>query len=109
MGQGIEVIVAQLCFFSDSDSDSLFSNPKYIHNLLYIYINICINTGYNYFMYILWLPRGHIALGCLPVTPLMLLFKIVLHCVMYFRDNLIFLSCESPPISDHITFSPFCI
>ena len=56
-------------FISDSDSDSLFSNPKYIHNLLYIYINICINTGYNYFMYILWLPRGHIALGCLPVTP----------------------------------------
>ena len=33
-----------------SDSDSLFSNPKYIHNLLYIYINICINTGYNYFI-----------------------------------------------------------
>ena len=30
---------------------------------------MCINTGYNYFMYILWLPRCHIALGCLPVTP----------------------------------------
>ena len=41
-----------------SDSDSLFSNPKYIHNLLYIYINICINTGYNYFMYILRAPQG---------------------------------------------------
>ena len=41
------------------ESDSLFSNRKYI----------LINTGYNYSMHILWLPRCDIAQGCLPGTP----------------------------------------
>ena len=65
------ITIYTFCFsmvVSDSDSDSLFSNPN-TYIICYIYINMCINTGYTYFMYILWLPRCHIALGCLPVTP----------------------------------------